>query len=76
MEKIKAIVQKEESKRSIVNPQPTDIFRMNIEMQQKHNDSIDTTNYEEEKDENNLSSLKSHTNTFHTDSYRSHATYD
>ena len=64
-------MQEEESKTPSVTPNPGGIFCMNTEELQKHNDSIDTQYLEQEKDG---SSMKGHTHTVHTDSYRSYST--
>lgn len=46
---------------------------MNTEMQQKFNNSIDSYHYMDENDQNNNgNSLKGHSHTIHTGSYRSH----
>ena len=44
---------------------------MTTEMQQKHNDIVDTTKFIQEIGKSNYGSLKTHT--YHTDSYRSHS---
>ncbi len=48
---------------------------MTTEIQQKHNDRVDTTNFVQEIGKSENDSLKGHTHTCHTDSYRSHSTF-
>ncbi len=70
-ESTKALVQEEESKTPRISPNPGGIFSMNTEELQKHNDSIDIQYLENEKDGG---SMKGHTHTVHTSSYRSYST--
>jgi hypothetical protein len=46
---------------------------MTTEMQQKHNDRVDTTKFIQEIGKSNNDTLNTHT--IHTDSYRSHSIF-